>query len=557
MRHLSFNAKSAVIYGVLIAGCVVAAATGVFELARMHRLQLRLARTELKGLEYSRDLERELSLARLAQEELATSPSTERQEAFAASQKRVLDAFEALRPFIDSPTHNSYLRAWQVWLDRRDELSREELWRRAEHTVAGFRDNVSKITSQGEEISGRGQIVIVVATLSMILIAVVTGGFVFRPLIQALTVAIERLKHSTRLVRTVGGELVGASKEWSDVTFTQSSSMQQTASAMAEISSIVQNTTNRAKQAAEQTRQTSTMVGQGRRVVEQMAQSLGAIEASNEDVLTRVNAGNERLAQVIQVITEISEKTKVIHEIVFQTRLLSFNASVEAARAGEHGKGFTVVAQEVGNLAEMSGKAAAEIGRMVDSSKAKVDALIQETRSSVETLVQSGRAKVQEGIEVSKQSAKLFDEIVKRVEEVTQMSAGIALSSEEVLKGVDEVNKAMTRLGGSSAQISHAADQSASGARSLGEESEILAEVVQELSVRILGGEGALHQSPPEGEAEQRRQDAIKRAIQTRNTYIRGGGGKNLALLEKVSRLEQEAGEVPHRDDERFKERAG
>ncbi|MBC7465119.1 MAG: hypothetical protein H7256_03945 [Bdellovibrio sp.] len=48
---------------------------------------------------------------------------------------------------------------------------------------------------------------------------------------------------------------------------------------------------------------------------------------------------------------EIGNKTKVINDIVFQTKLLSFNASVEAARAGEHGKGFAVVAEEVGKLA--------------------------------------------------------------------------------------------------------------------------------------------------------------------------------------------------------------
>jgi len=40
-----------------------------------------------------------------------------------------------------------------------------------------------------------------------------------------------------------------------------------------------------------------------------------------------------------------------MNDIVFQTKLLSFNASVEAARAGIHGKGFAVVADEVGNLA--------------------------------------------------------------------------------------------------------------------------------------------------------------------------------------------------------------
>ena len=58
---------------------------------------------------------------------------------------------------------------------------------------------------------------------------------------------------------------------------------------------------------------------------------------------------------------QIKDKVNIINDIVFQTKLLSFNASVEAARAGENGKGFAVVAEEVGNLASVSGKAANEI----------------------------------------------------------------------------------------------------------------------------------------------------------------------------------------------------
>jgi len=58
----------------------------------------------------------------------------------------------------------------------------------------------------------------------------------------------------------------------------------------------------------------------------------------------------------------------VIDGIAFQTNILALNAAVEAARAGEQGRGFTVMAGEIGNLAQRSATAAKEIKElMIDS----------------------------------------------------------------------------------------------------------------------------------------------------------------------------------------------
>ncbi len=86
------------------------------------------------------------------------------------------------------------------------------------------------------------------------------------------------------------------------------------------------------------------------------------------EAMNTMKTSNAEVKELVGIINGISERTKVIDEIVFQTKLLSFNASVEAERAGEHGRGFAVVAQEVGNLAQMSGKAAQEISSILKQS---------------------------------------------------------------------------------------------------------------------------------------------------------------------------------------------
>ena len=92
----------------------------------------------------------------------------------------------------------------------------------------------------------------------------------------------------------------------------------------------------------------------------------------------------QEFEELISVINNIKDKTKVMDEIAFQTKLLSFNASVEAERAGEHGRGFAVVAQEVGSLAELSAKAAREIGHIVGSSLDQTTNIIRDSQHTVE-----------------------------------------------------------------------------------------------------------------------------------------------------------------------------
>ncbi len=68
----------------------------------------------------------------------------------------------------------------------------------------------------------------------------------------------------------------------------------------------------------------------------------------NKDLIDNVKAGIEKAEKLI---VQANKDTSQIASFCGKQKILALNASIEAARAGEHGRGFSVVAEEVQDLA--------------------------------------------------------------------------------------------------------------------------------------------------------------------------------------------------------------
>ncbi len=87
-------------------------------------------------------------------------------------------------------------------------------------------------------------------------------------------------------------------------------------------------------------------------------------KSSMEETDKRVREIGEVLQQAIldsKSVDQVNSLTNDILNISSQTNLLALNASIEAARAGEAGRGFSVVAEEIRQLADLSRETANHI----------------------------------------------------------------------------------------------------------------------------------------------------------------------------------------------------
>ncbi|WP_377809555.1 methyl-accepting chemotaxis protein [Azospirillum sp. A29] len=157
------------------------------------------------------------------------------------------------------------------------------------------------------------------------------------------------------------------------------------------------------------------------RVVNAVGRSVRAIADVTDSTraasdMVRVTAGfadrgkaeMARLVRVSQTIGDNSRRigriTEAITQIAVKTNILSVNASIEAARAGEQGKGFEVVAEEVGKLADNAVESARQIAEIVEAAAALAE----------------------EGVAATAEVVQMMDGIAERVTQIDRMVQSVA-----------------------------------------------------------------------------------------------------------------------------------
>lgn len=104
---------------------------------------------------------------------------------------------------------------------------------------------------------------------------------------------------------------------------------------------------------------------------ETVDESIQSVQELADDVIQ----SQKEMERFLEDSEKIKEVVETIKSIAEQTNLLALNASIEAARAGKYGKGFSVVAEEVGNLANKTAKEVQQVKNIVENLTKSIDNL--------------------------------------------------------------------------------------------------------------------------------------------------------------------------------------
>ncbi|MDD2494983.1 MAG: methyl-accepting chemotaxis protein [Tissierellia bacterium] len=150
------------------------------------------------------------------------------------------------------------------------------------------------------------------------------------------------------------------------------------------------------------------------------------------------------MKQMILSIKEISLKSKEIRKIIkfiddisFQTNILALNAAVEAAHAGNAGKGFSVVADEVRNLANKSSEAAHNTTSLIEdtiNAVIKGSEIADKTAASLSNVVLSSKEAAEKVVEISIASEEQSIAIEQIKIGIEQISRVVQLNSSDAEK---------------------------------------------------------------------------------------------------------------------------
>ncbi|WP_254173096.1 methyl-accepting chemotaxis protein [Planktothrix pseudagardhii] len=298
--------------------------------------------------------------------------------------------------------------------------------------------------------------------IAVIVTFVIGGFFVFLGVIL-LKKLVNSILEVVGVVTSFSSQIVSTINEQERITNQQLSSVQETTVTMDELSASSQQSSQQAEGAVFGAQQALIRVEQGTVAIQKALQEMETLKIKVESIA-------EKIVQLSEQTHQIGSVSDVVSDLSNQTNMLALNAAVEAVRAGEHGKGFAVVASEIRKLSDASQKSSQKINTLVND--------IQRMIQTTVVVTEEGTKNVESGVHVAHQTAQVFSDVSKSMEQIVESSQQIALTSKQQAVAIQQVNQAMNNLTRGANETALGVNQIKNGSAKLSDATHNLKEVL-------------------------------------------------------------------------------
>ncbi len=281
----------------------------------------------------------------------------------------------------------------------------------------------------------------------------------------------EITKSSTELSAAVDSssssieQMLASIKEIGHKTEELSIASEETLSAIEEINSAVKEIESNTREAAKLSEKVTT---------DASGFGMGSINKTSEG-MERIKTSVQKTAEFIGKLggrsEEIGKILNVIDEITDQTTLLALNAAILAAQAGEHGKGFSVVAEEIKDLAERTSFSTKEIDSLIQAVRAEVKGAV--------TTMADGLKTVEEGSSLTMEAREALKKIIESSKMATEMTSAVDDATSEQTKGIRFVTDSMEKIKDMVLQIANATSEQTRGTSQMIQSSEKISDIAK------------------------------------------------------------------------------
>ena len=280
----------------------------------------------------------------------------------------------------------------------------------------------------------------------------------FAKVTKKLKVSAEHASNTSNILKKTSTEVFKSCEK-------QSAALQETIASLAEISGTMKQTWSNVKNCNDIMKQMNEKIEFGHTTMKNMMESMQSIKTTNSN-----------LEDISNIMASISEKTSIINDIVFKTKLLAFNASIEAVRAGDKGEGFAVVADEVRGLAELSGEAAKEIGL-----------LLTESNKQVRDIIDTSSERTQYGLKATEEATDFFRGFAEDVTQIKENVENIEIATSEQQSGIKQTDKAMRMMEQATKKNYDETQESLNVASSLFKQSSMITNIMHIINLLVHG----------------------------------------------------------------------